>query len=262
MSGEKDFLDEFVEADLPEAVEPAPEPQVEPAGRGPVRGPDGKFVKAEAQAKAEQAEKGAKDAAGEAAVTEPPSDDEDGQTVPLSVLKALRKELQELKRSQGQGTQTQTNQPKAPDIPRPSVAFDENPTLYTQQALVSQKTQMSQFIAAQQYGEELMQQAWTAFVTSPDPKDIQYSYELLDHPHPVGEMVKWYKEKQELNALRQAGGIEGLKQQLLAELGQQAPVQAQATGRPAPPSLAGTGKARSSSTTGEPADGFDALFKR
>jgi hypothetical protein len=261
MSGEKDFLDEFAEADLPEAIEPASEPQMEPAGRGPVRGPDGKFVKAEAQAKAEQAEKGAKDAAGEAAITEPPSDDEDGQTVPLSVLKALRKELQELKRSQGVGTQTQTNQPKAPDIPRPSVAFDENPVLYTQQALVSQKTQMSQFIASQQYGEDLMQQAWTAFVTSPDPRVIQYSYELLEHPHPVGEMVKWYQEQQELNAIRQAGGIEALKQQWLAEMGQQAPAQAQAQGRP-PPSLAGTGKARSSSTTGEPADGFDALFKR
>jgi hypothetical protein len=252
MSGEKDFLDEFAD-DLPEAIEPAPEPQMEPAGR--VRGPDGKFVKAEAQARAEQAEKGAKQAA-QAEVNEPPSYDDEQGTVPIHVLKALRKENQELKARMGQ----QTNQPKAPDIPRPSVAFHEDPALYTQQALVSQKTQMSQFIASQQYGDDLTQQAWTAFVTSPDPRVIQYSYELLEHPHPVGEMVKWYQEQQELNALRQAGGIEALKQQWLAEMGQQPTAQPQ--GRVAPPSLAGTGKARSSSTAGEAADGFDALFKR
>ena len=255
MSGEKDFLDEFADADLPDAIEPAPEPQMEPAGSGRQRGPDGKFVKAEAQRQAEQAEKGAKEAA-QAEVSEPPSYDDEGSTVPIHVLKALRKENQELKARMGQ----QANQPKAPDIPRPSVAFDENPALYTQQALVSQKTQMSQFIASQQYGDDLTQQAWTAFVTSPDPRVIQYSYELLEHPHPVGEMVKWYQEQQELNALRQAGGIEALKQQWLAEMGQQPTAQPQ--GRVAPPSLAGTGKARSSGTTGEPADGFDALFKR
>jgi hypothetical protein len=61
MSGEKDFLDEFADADLPDAIEPAPEPQMEPAGSGRQRGPDGKFVKAEAQRQAEQAEKGAKE---------------------------------------------------------------------------------------------------------------------------------------------------------------------------------------------------------
>lgn len=255
MSGEKDFLDEFADADVLPAVEPAPETQMQPAGR--VRGPDGKFVKAEAQARAEQAEKGAKEAA-QAEVNEPPSYDDETGTVPIHVLKALRKENQELKARMGQ----QANQPKAPDIPRPSVAFDENPALYTQQALVSQKTQMSQFIASQQYGDDLTQQAWTAFVTSPDPRVIQYSYELLEHPHPVGEMVKWYQEQQELNAIRQAGGIEALKQQWLAEMGQQPAAQAQPQGRIAPPSLAGTGKARSSGTTGEPADGFDALFKR
>lgn len=262
MSGEKDFLDEFADAELPKAVEPAPEPQVEPAGRGPVRGPDGKFVKAEAQAKAEQAETGAKEAAATQQVTEPPADDDDSQLVPLSALKALRKELQELKRSQGTSAQTQTNQPKAPEIPRPSVAFDEDPVLYTQQALVSQKTQISQFMAAQQYGEDVMKEAWTAFVTSPDPMVIQYSYQLLEHPHPVGEMVKWYQEQQELRAIREAGGIENLIQQRLAAMGgSPAPAQAQG-GRVAPPSLAGTGKVRDSSTAGQPADGFDALFKR
>jgi hypothetical protein len=125
MSGEKDFLEEFAD-DLPEAIEPAPEPQMEPAGR--VRGPDGKFVKAEAQARAEQAEKGAKQAA-QAEVNEPPSYDDETGTVPIHVLKALRKENQELKARMGQQTNQvgllghsgqQTNQPNRNATDQPS----------------------------------------------------------------------------------------------------------------------------------------------
>jgi len=63
MSETKDFLDEdFMGDEAPvEAIEQAPEP-VEDASKGPTRGPDGKFVKAEAEAQASQVEQGAKTA--------------------------------------------------------------------------------------------------------------------------------------------------------------------------------------------------------
>lgn len=260
MSGEKDFLDEFAEQDA--VVAPAPEPQpapVEPASSGPVRGPDGKFVRKEAEAKAEQAETGAKEAAATQPVTEPPTDDEEGATVPLSVVKALRKELQELKKAQGSATQTQ--KPRAPEIRGPSVAFEEDPRTYIQDTLLAQKTQMSMFMASQVDGEDTVREAWAAFdqACQQDRLVSAYSYKLLDHPHPVGEMVKWYREQQELRAIREAGGIENLIQQRLASVGGQPSAPANPK---LPPSLAGSGKPRTSDATGEPVDGFDALFKR
>lgn len=258
MSGEKDFLDDFAEQDA--GIVEQPEANVEPAQRGPVRGPDGKFVKAEAQAKAAQVETGAKEAAGMQPITEPPSDDDESQTVPLSALKALRKELQELKRSQGQGAQTQP-QPKAPEFAGPQVAFEQDPRSYLEQTLHAQKMQMSMFMATQQNDEMTVKQAWAAFddACRADPAVSAYSYTLLNHPHPMGELVKWYKERQELNEIRQAGGIEALIQQRLAAMGGQP--QAQSRNVP-PPSLAGTGKARSSDAVSAEGDGFDALFKR
>ena len=256
---DKDFLDEFAEAEDAEQPIEQPEERVEPAASGPVRGPDGKFVRREAQAQAEAVEKGAKEAAeDQAAVTEPPSDDEEGGTVPLSVVKALRKELQELKKAQGSATQTQKQQ--APNIPVPTVAYEQDPGTYIQQALFSQKVTISKVAAAQQYGNDLVEEAYEAFSSNNDPVIVAWSHQLVNHPHPVGEMVKWYQEQQELKAIREAGGIENLIAQRMAAGGQM-PATPQA--RPnVPPSLAGSGKPRTSDATGEPADGFDALFKR
>lgn len=260
MSGEKDFLDEFAEQDTAAEIATNTTAPVEPAFSGPARGPDGKFVRKEAQAKAEQAETGAKEAAQEQVVTEPPSGDEESQYVPLSVVVALRKELQELKRSQGQATQTQ---PKGPEFIRPQVAFDEDPKSYLEQTMHAQKMQMSTFLATQQSDEQTVRAAWAAFdeACRTDPAVSAYSHALLDHPHPMGELVKWYRERQELEAIRAAGGIDNLVQQRLAAMGIQ-PVAGQAQKTAVPPSLAGTGKARASDATGEAADGFDVLFKR
>lgn len=252
MSETKDWIDDFAE-DV-EQVDAQPKEAAESGGRQ--RGPDGKFIKAEAERHAEEAEKGAKEAV-EPQVTEPPSDDDDTGTVPLSVVKALRKELQELKKAQGMATQTQ--QPQAPEIQGPSVTFEQDPQRYTQESLLSQKTFMSKTFASQQYGQELADAAWTAFVTNNDPQVVAYSYQLINHPHPVGEMVKWYQEQQEIKAVREAGGIENLIQQRLAAMGGQPQAQAPAN---VPPSLAGTGKPRASNAADGAEDGFDALFKR
>lgn len=258
MSGEKDFLDEFAEQDGIEPIAEQPkQTEVEPAGRGPQRGPDGKFIKAEAEARAEQAEKGAKEAAAMQQVTEPPSEDDESQTVPLSALKALRKELQELKRSQG--TSAQTQQPKAPEFTGPQVAFEDDPKAH----MISLKMQMSKFMATQQNDEQTVNEAWAAFddACRVDEGVSLMSHRLVNHPHPMAEIVKWYNNQRELNAIREAGGLEALKQRWLAEQGV-TPQPAQSPTRPnVPMSLAGTGKARTSDEPAVP-DGFDALFKR
>ena len=263
MSGEKDFLDEFAEQDaVAEAVIEQPKETVEPAGSGPVRGPDGKFVRKEAAEKAEQAETGAKEAAGMQPITEPPSDDEEGAQVPLSVVKALRKELQELKRSQGQATQTQ---PKAPEFTGPQVAFEQDPQGYTTQALHGMKMQMSSFMAAQMTSQETVAQAWAEFDRAcyDDPVVASLSEKLVNHPHPMAEVVRWWQREQQLRALDNAGSLEALIEQRLAAMQNGQAPQVQTQGKPSvPPSLAGTGKPRTSDATGEPSDGFDVLFKR
>jgi hypothetical protein len=255
MSG-KDFIDEFAEE---EAVEVS---EVREADSGPVRGPDGKFMRAEAEAEAAKAEKGVKETAIEPAEIEVPptddDDDDDGRTVPLSALKKVRRELQELRKTKS--TEQTPTKPRVPDVPMPTVTYDENPPAYIEQALFSQKTQISKVAAAQQYGPELVDEAWTAFVSNNDPVVVAYSHQLKHHPHPVGEMVKWYQEQQQLNVIRQAGSIEALIEQRLAAMQGQP---SQTRQKPnVPPSLAGAGRVRSSDNTGEPVDGFDALFRK
>jgi hypothetical protein len=255
MIEEKDFLDEFAdEGDESLVIEQPVEAEPEPASGGRQRGPDGKFIKAEAQARAEQAEKGAKEAA-QAEVTEPPSDDDETGTVPIHVLKALRKENQELKARMGQQTQ-----PKAPGFITPQVDFDEDPKSH----MISLKMHMSAFMATQQNGEEAVNEAWAAFdqACRVDPKVSAMSYELLNHPHPMAEIVKWHSRERELAAIQEAGGLEALKQRWLAEQGI-ASQPGQIQQRPnLPPSLAGTGKVRSTEVNAMTDDPFDSLFKK
>lgn len=261
MSEEKDFLDDFVDtetaAEPVEQAEPAPEPEPERAS-GPARGPDGKFIKAEAEAKAGEVEKGAKEAV-EVDTHEPPSEG-DEKTVPISVVQALRREIQELKRSKGDQKQTQP-QPSVPQFAGPSVDFDEDPRSYLEGALHNQKMQMSSFMAGQEFGQDTVNAAWVAFdeACRHDPQASAMSYALLNHPHPIREVVNWYRSQQELAAIREAGGLEALKEKWLAEAAQQRQPAVQSKPN-VPPSLAGTGKARPSEATGEDTDGFEALF--
>jgi hypothetical protein len=263
MSGEPDWIDDFSDDDHQVEVEIEQPKQEEVESSGRARGPDGKFVKAEAERQAEEVEKGAKEAA-EADVNEPPSYDEETGTVPIHVLKALRKELQDLKaKTNGQQGQTQ---PRAPEFNGPSVDFDDDPAEHLQQSMQSMKMQMSTFMAAQQNDEQTVSEAWTAFdqACQSDPEASALSFRLLNHPHPMAEVVKWYKQGQEVRMLREAGGVEALVAKRMAELGYQAPAQA---GSPAaranvPPSLAGTGKRRATESLSDDDDGFDALFKK
>lgn len=262
MSETKDFLDDdFMADEAPvEAIEQAPEP-VEDASKGPTRGPDGKFVKAEAEAQASQVDQGAKTAVeADGTSFEPPSD-EHGTQVPLSVVQALRKELQELKSRQGTGQSPQT---KGPEFAGPQFEFEDDPQGYTQGSLSQMKMQMSAFMASQSTSEAEVQQAWADFdqACANDPQVSAYSYSLVNHPHPMGEVVKWHKQQAEVKAIQSAGGLEALKAQWLAEATGQPAVQSNGNAKPnTPPSLARGGAGASSSDTPADGDAFDALFK-
>ena len=270
MSGEKDFLDDFAEQDAGlEPVEQPTQAEMEPAGRGPQRGPDGKFIKAEAEAKAREAETGAKEAAGMQPITEPPADDDESQTVPLSALKALRKELQELKRSQGTSAQTQ---PKAPQPQVPQVSIEQDPVAYFQQQIqILDQTRRNDFLntseilVRQQLGDEPVDaaiEAWRDYEASNPPQQVQFQRQTFwTSPHPYRDLLKWHQTQRDFQALQSAGSLEALIAQRMQQTGSQPAPQPPAR-KDVPVSLAGTGKARSSeAVSGEP-DGFDALFKR
>ena len=264
MSGDKDFLDEFEaeDAGADAVVEQVAEHDMDPAGSGRPRGPDGKFIKAEAEAKAEEVETGAKEAA-QANIAEPPSDDEqEGQSVPFTALKAERKKRQELEERLAALEGKQTQPQSVPEFTGPVTDFYEDPQSYLQAQLHQQKMQMSTLVASKDYGQDTVAEAWSAFdrACQTDPQASSLSYALLNHPHPLDEVVKWYRTQNDLSAVQQAGGLEALKQKWLAEQAASAGVSAPASRPNVPPSLAASGKTSSSEPVGEDTDGFDALF--
>lgn len=244
-----DFLDDF-DGDTAEAapvVEQAPEPQADQQPRGP----DGKF--------AEKVQQGVKPEAPPAPGAEPPAADDGSPNVPRSALlaerqkrQALEAELAKLRTPAAAAQQPQTPQ-KGPEFSPPEVDFDDDPRTYVQSQIHSIKMQQSQFFAAQQSSPEAVAEAWAAFdaACNVDPAVSRYSETLVNHPHPMGEVLKWHGKQKQLQMLEQAGGLDKLKEQWLAEAlagqGQQ-PVQAgaapqrQMQPKPAtPPSLANGG---------------------
>lgn len=269
MSGDTDFLDDFAEDEVTDSVveevasspaEPISEEtpiETETKGDGPARGPDGKFVKKEAEQAAEAVEKGVKDDLAEA----PPADSE-GTMVPVSVVQKMREEIKALK------AQTPDTKSNAPEMIAPvPTDFQNDPVAAFQGQLHNQKMQMSQHMATQEHDAETVSQAWIAFdeACQRDPAVSALSYQLINHPHPLGEMVKWHKQQQEVSLLRDAGGLDALIEQKLAER-MANPAQQQVTTPGAkphtPPSLAKRGGANQGMEIEGEDDFFDATFKR
>jgi hypothetical protein len=124
---------------------------------------------------------------------------------------------------------------------------------------------MSQFMAEQAEGPDTVAEAWSAFdqACHNDPAVAAYSQTLVGHPHPMGEVVKWHRQQQELAMLRDAGGLDALIAQKLAEAGQAQPAsQTQAsTGKtPTPPSLTRRGGTTAQDGSASEEDVFDDLF--
>jgi hypothetical protein len=266
MNEERDYLDEIIEdepaIEAEPVVEASTEPEAEPASSeaeaadGRARGADGKFIKKEAAQTAEAVEQGAKQNA-----EEPPSDSTDTH-VPISVVQALRKELQELKASKEGKDQPQ--QPSAPQFQGPQTDLDQDPRGYIQGTLHQQKMQMSQFMAEQANSPETVAEAWQAFdsACAADPAVAAFSQSLVNHPHPMGEVVKWHNQQKDLAMLRDAGGLEALIAAKLAEAGQAPPAsQTQANGKvPTPPSLTRRGGSTATDGSASEDDVFDDMF--
>lgn len=246
--GQTDFLDLMEPDDVsttPEPTpEPAPAPQSEPSGQP--RNPDGTYAKAEAEAAA-QAQQGVKPEAQPAPGAEPPAADDGSPHVPRAALEAERKkrqaleaELAKLKPTAQSAPQSQTTAPKGPEFIAPPID-PEDPQSFAQ-VIHSMKMQQSQFIAVQQSSEQEVAEAWNAFDAAceadPNGPAALYSQTLLNHPHPIGEVVKWHRQQKELKLLQEAGGLEKLREKWLAEhlatAGAPATASAPAS-RPAPP---------------------------
>lgn len=270
MSGERDFLDDFAEAEVADfgitedvtqtPAEPISEQssdQDKSEGDGPVRGPDGKFVKKEAEQVAEDVEKGVKDDLAEA----PPAEGTETM-VPVSVVQKMREEIKALK------AQSEPK-PKAPEFTPPQVDFQENPQAAIQGQLHAQKMQMSQFMAEQQNPDNpgIVAEAWAAFdqACKTDPQTAQLSQRLVNHPHPMGEVVKWHQQQSEVRLLKDAGGLDALIEAKLAERMAQLSPQPVANGNAqpnVPPSLAKRGGGAQTNEIASEKDDFDAFFKR
>ena len=250
--GQTDFLDLMVD-DPPEAASstPAPEPTAPPeATDQQPRTPDGKFAE---KPKAE-AQQGDKPEAQPAPVAEPPSAEPQDVKGLLAALKAEREkrqtteaELAKLRPTAAAAPQSQP--PKPPEFTPPQVDFEQDPQTYVQAQIHSIKMQQSQFFAEQQSSKEAVAEAWHAFdaACAADPAVAAYSQALVNHPHPMGEVLKWHRQQQDLRMLTEAGGLEKLREKWLAEAQAnqappapvaQAPQQRQSPKPVTPPSLA------------------------
>lgn len=273
-----DFLDEF-DTDTDDVAAPAAvttsEPQTE---SGQPRNPDGTFAttKAEKDA-AELVAKGVKPEGQQPAEPELPSGQED-QHVPLSVVIALRKELQALKAGKKAETPAQANAqpnsptPKGPEFVPPQID-PEDPQTYAH-AIHSMRMQQSQFFAVQQSSEAEVAEAWAAFDAAceaqPGGPTSIYSQTLVNHPHPMGEILKWHRQQKELQLLQEAGGLEKLRERWLAEAqathgAQPAPTagMVHTAQRPTPPPSLANGGAGAHADPGIPSedDDFNGLFE-
>jgi hypothetical protein len=267
--GQTDFLDEFEAQDTA-----SPEPRSEPS-KDVSRDEQGRFApKAEQQA--EQVQQGVKPEPAQAvSEPEPPSEPE-GSHVPVSALKAermkrqaLEAELAKYKQPNAQPqVQPQQPTPKSPEFAPPQVDWEEDPQHYVQAQIHSMRMEQSKFFAVSQSSEREVAEAWNAFdaACNTDPALSAYSETLINHPHPMGEVLKWHRKQQQLSQLEEAGGLDKYRERIIAEYlvsqGQQtAPVSAapqrQQQPKPmVPPSLAngGIGAAASSEPASEDLD--------
>jgi len=273
--GQTDFLDDFEAQD---AAPPSPEPRSEPS-RDVARDEQGRFAP-KAEQPAESVQQGVKpDAAPAVSEPEPPSEQE-GSHVPISALKAERMKRQALEaelakfKQPGAQPQVQPQQPpKSPEFAPPQVDWEQDPQHYVQAQIHSMRMEQSKFFAVSQSSEREVAEAWNAFdaACNADPALSAYSETLVNHPHPMGEVLKWHRKQQQLSQLEEYGGLDKYRERVIAEYlasqGQQpatasATPQRQAQPKPAlPPSLAngGVGAATASDQTSDDLD-FDGFF--
>lgn len=288
----KDFAEELV-MDEPSAPAATPAPEVKPAptpdpsAASRARNPDGTFAKKVDDEGVEKGTKPEPEQAAAPAAPELPSGNE-GKHVPLAQMDALREtaakqkaRIEELEKLVGGAGKSTPNQPQTPSTPNFSFevpSYEDDPEGNFQGQLHQMKLHMSHNMAAQQYGEGKVNEAWAAFDTAcrNDPRVYALASTLANHPHPIGEVMKWHAQQKEIAEIQEAGGLEGYSKRLREKWEAertQAPAPTAASPAPAaparqlapepPPSLvvggAGQGKAPQTQTSDEV---FDRIFDK
>lgn len=275
--GQTDFLDEF---DAQEPAETrAPEPRSEPS-KDVNRDEQGRFAP-KAEQPAEQVQQGVKPEAAQAAPEPEPPSEQEGSHVPVSALKAermkrqaLEAELAKYKQPTAQPqVQPQQPPPKIPEFSPPQADWEQDPQYFVQSQIHSMRMEQSKFFAVQQSSEQEVAEAWNAFdaACNTDPALSAYSETLINHPHPMGEVLKWHKKQQQLRQLEEYGGLDAYRERVIADYlasqGQQpAPVSAgqpqrQTQPKPmVPPSLANGGIGAVAASEPPSGDDFESFF--
>lgn len=234
-----DFAEQLVMSDDAGAEQPAltpeqPAPSTAPVSDDRPRDEAGRF----ATKTKDEIDQGVKQEAAQPsapAVSEPPADAESPHVPRTALLderrkrQALEAELAELRKPKAeQAPQTsphpqnpsQSQTPKVPDFSFDPSQFEGDPEALFEARLHKNKMDMSTVMAVQQFGEGTLAEAWAAFdqAATMDPRIAALSVSLLNHPHPMGQVVNWYKEHKEVQQLTEAGGLEKLRERLRAEL--------------------------------------------
>jgi hypothetical protein len=255
---------EFLDGETPEPeAMPAPEAQetseAAPESTGPQRGADGKFISAA------QNEPAAEPAPEPALQAQSPQQPEAPPEVG-GIMKAMlderekRQALEAQLRQYQQALAQQQAQPE-PDPNEDWQGWVSHQQQMQQQAVISAKVQLSEEMAVDKYGEELVRAA-DAWALTKARELPGFQEHILSQRHPYGFVVQQYQREQALGKLQDPGEID----QYLAWKAAQAQATAAAPQPAAPPqaapprSLAGLPSA-GSTKPGEVPLGEDALFK-
>lgn len=265
-----DFLDspqgESVVAPEPQA-DVVETPQDEP--KGPVRGPDGKFVAKDAQpepAPVEQPQAAPEPQVQPAPVAEPRPE---AAHVPITALLEERERRQSLEsqlRAMQQQVQQQQNPP--PDPNEDWQGWVQHQQAQVQQSVISNKLQISEDIAIERFGEQLVREAdaWAMEKARQMPGLTEH---LIAQRNPYGYLVQMYQREQALEKLKEPAEVD----QFLAWRAAQAAAQGQQPAalatpqQPSPPprsiaSLPSAGAAKPGEQPVGPGVAFDSTFTR
>ena len=192
----------------------------------------------------------------------PPAPEQEAQRIPLTAMlderekrQKAERELEEMRRWRAQ-MEAQKQQPKTPDMYEDPEGYTRYQQSMLQQTLWNERLNVSELMARDKYGEELVDQARDAFLAQTKSNPALY-VEMQQSRHPYDFVVAWHKRSQFLNEVKDPdewrnAERERIRQELLAEASQPSKPKAP------PPSMA---KAPAVGTEAiAPGNSFDNMF--
>ena len=259
---------EFLDGPTPEpAAAPAPQaeptPEVASEATGPVRGPDGKFAPKEA-APAPQEAVAAPSPAPQPDAPIPPGH------VPLSAMLDIRERAQRAEQELAyyrQQQQHQQPQIEPPDPYEDPAGYDQHVRQQMDAMRWETLTSVSQTMASQQHGADVVTAATQAFMAELQRKPW-LNAELRTQAHPYDYVVNWHRREQALSRLNEPSQLDAFlawqaSQGSGAPAQQAAPAAIPQQPKP-PPSLASApaaGGAKPGAVPVGPGVAFDMTFK-